>query len=247
MIKMNYEYNNVSGTPTLVFLHGWGLSGSSFDGIIGRLQCNCSTLKIDLLGFGDSDKAYDYFDTYEYAYTVYLLLKQLDVNRVILVGHSFGGRLCILLSSVFDIDVKGLVLASSAGINKFSLIKYLKIKKYKVLKWLVSKGLLFNKNLSGYGSRDFRNLDKEMRCVFIRVVNQDLKKFARKIECKNTYLVWDKNDKETEYWICKKLHKNICNSRVVLYKSGGHFVAFKNANKFSKLIDDLCVDINNIL
>lgn len=246
MLKICYEYKSKLGTPTIVFLHGWGMSGSSFDGIINRIVGECSVLKIDLYGFGQSQEPLDYFDTHEYAYQIFLLLKYLKIDNVILVGHSFGGRLGILLSSMYDINISGLILTSSAGLNRFSLKKYLKVKRYKFVKYLVAKKLINVKYLNGFGSTDYMNARGNLRDVFTRVVNQDLRKFVSKIKVKNVMLVWDKKDKETPYWICKKLHRKIQNSKVVLYRMGGHFVAFKNQNKFASVINDLINEISDV-
>ena len=76
MLKINYYYKNNGSQKTIVFLHGWGLSGNSFGGIINNLP-SVSILKIDLYGFGKSQMPKNYFDTYEYSYQIFLLLKKL--------------------------------------------------------------------------------------------------------------------------------------------------------------------------
>ena len=121
MLKLNYDYVNRNTPMTYVFLHGWGCSKNYWNKVIAKLN-EVSILNIDLFGFGESEDPYDYFDTYEYAYQIFLLLKKLGINKIVLVGHSFGGRLSILLSSIFDVDVSVCVLTSSAGLNKFNLL-----------------------------------------------------------------------------------------------------------------------------
>ncbi len=234
---MYYEFNNVGSRVTIVYLHGWGLSGNSFDKILSYIG-DVSYVKLDLLGFGRSSEPEEYFDVYEYAYQIFLLLKKLGIKNIVFVGHSFGGRLAIILSSVFDIDVKNMVLTSSAGLIGFNLIRWLKIKIFKFKKSLVNLGILNKKNLIKSGSKDYLNASKIMRKVLVKVVNQDLTFLLKNINVK-VYLVWDKKDKETPLWICKKLNKNILNADTIFYKTGGHFVAFKNANKFAKLIKNI--------
>lgn len=239
MLKINYEHKNYKDTPTIVFLHGWGLSGSFFDGIESKLNSDVSVLKIDLPGFGLSEMPLEYFDTYEYAYQVFLLLNRLRVDNVILVGHSFGGRLSILLSSIYNINICGMILTSSAGLNRFNLIKYLKIKIYKFAKKNLRKGNAGKLILRKFASVDYLRADGNLRNVFVRVVNQDLRNFAKMIKSIPVMLVWDRRDKETRFWICKKLHKLINGSKVILFRGGGHFVAFKNQYKFASVIRDI--------
>ena len=147
MIKMNYEYVNNNSGITVVFLHGWGLNGDSFNKIISGLNGNFSILKVDLPGFGRSQNAKDYFDTHEYAYQIFLLLNKINIKNIILVGHSFGGRLAILLTSIYNINVSNLILTSSAGINRFDIKKWMKVKWFKFIKLLTKIKLIKEEKL----------------------------------------------------------------------------------------------------
>ena len=236
--KLSYKFIDNSSQEVVVFLHGWGLSGDSFGKIISRLDNGKSILVVDLFGFGSSPQPQNYFDTYEYAYQIFLLIKKLCLRKIILVGHSFGGRLSILLSSIFNVNVKVLVLCACAGLNRFSFVKWLKIKKYKIVKWCVNKKIINVSVLQKYGSVDYLKSNHIMRGVLKRVVNQDLRKWIHQInsECK---LVWDVRDKETPYWICKKIYRTLKSVSVVKYAFGGHFAIFCNIDKFSNLINKL--------
>ena len=240
MINLHYEFNNIGSNSVVVFLHGWGLNGNSFDPIISRLK-NSSYVKIDFYGFGQSDEPKEYFDAYEYAYQIFLLLKKLEIEEVVLVGHSFGGRIAILLSSVFQIQVKNLVLTSSAGVNKFNIKTWIKIRWYKILKLLNKFKIVSDKKINNCGSVDYKNASIVMRKILIKVVNQDLKYLLKNI-LSNTLLVWDKKDKDTPYYICKTLRSYIKDTSVILYKTGGHFAAFYNVNKFSLELNKIIVN-----
>ena len=237
MKDIYYKYFKCGSEKTVVFLHGWGMCGDCFLNIASKLD-NANWMTIDLMGFGKSKLTEDYFDAYEYAYQIFLLLKRMSIGNIILVGHSFGGRLSILLSSVFDLDVRGLVLTSSAGLNRFELIKWLRVKTYKTLKCLAKHNLVNKRVLNKFGSNDYRAASGELQRVLLRVVNQDLGMWLKLINCK-TKLVWDKKDTETKFWICKRLNKNIKNSSIVVFKTGEHFTAFKNPYKFAEIINNL--------
>lgn len=237
MLKINYNYLN-RGDKTIVFLHGWGMQGNCFDRIISLIDKNFSIIKVDLPGFGKSEKPKTYFDTHEYAYQIFLLLNKIKVKDIILVGHSFGGRLAIILASVYGVKISNLVLTSSAGLNRFYLSKWLKVKFFKLCRKLVKCKVLSKKYLDKFGSRDYKVLDGNMKSVMSRVVNQDLTCFVKKINVRS-YLVWDKRDKETPYWICKKINKIINSSEKILYRVGGHFAVFKNSVKFASFINGL--------
>jgi len=235
MIKnLNYEIRGFK-KPAIVFLHGWGLNGDSFNKVIENIPEDQMMIKLDFFSFGKSDCVEEYFDTYEYAYHVFLLLKKLELDEIVLVGHSFGGRVSLILMSVFDIKVHSAILTSSAGLNRFSLTKYLKIKFYKLTKFLVNKKILPSKVLNKFGSDDYKNLDNHLRVVFVRIVNQDLKFLLGKIK-NGVVLVWDKKDDITPYWICKKLHNSLINSNIFIFNNGKHFTFLYNIKKFSNII-----------
>lgn len=239
-MKLNLDYNLIKNNnkTCMVFLHGWGMNKNCFEKIISNIERDYQILSLDFFGFGESSEPSQYFDTYEYAYHIFVLLKELNIEKVILVGHSFGGRIAIVLSSVFDMEVEHLILTSSAGIITFDLCKLIKVINYKFKKLLVRYKLLSYTYLQKQGSKDYKNCSANLKSVFVKVVNQDLQKHLSKISAK-TELVWDKKDKETPYKYCKILNKNIKNSEVKLFDTGGHFVFLYNISKFSKIINNL--------
>ena len=87
--------------PALVYLHGLGSSSSSFFPRCARhteLRDHRSIL-IDLLGYGYSDRPEDYsYSMEEQAETVALLFEFLKLKDNVLIGHSMGGSIAILLA-----------------------------------------------------------------------------------------------------------------------------------------------------
>lgn len=238
-LHLEYKFNRIYKSDIcIVFLHGWGMNKEIFDSIIAKMENPCDILTLDFFGFGMSSEPKKYFDTYEYAYHIFVLLKKLNIKKIILVGHSFGGRISLLLSSLFDVDIYAQILTSSAGINTLSIKKKINIFRYKFCKTLVKRRLLNPKYLDKFGSSDYKKCNANLRSVFVKVVNEDLKKYLKKISAQ-TILVWDKKDDTTPYKIAKILHKNILNSNMVLFQNGGHFTFLYNIDKFSKIINGI--------
>ena len=237
---MNYEYKNNQSDNVLVFLHGWGCNKDYWNNIINALGDSCSYIKLDLYGFGDAKTPEDYFDTYEYAYRVFLVLKELGIDKIVLIGHSFGGRLSILLSSVFGLSIRHVVLTAAAGLNRFSFLKWLKIKNYKFCKFLVKHKVVSGRILKRFGSRDYQHAKDLLKHVLLKVVVQDLSFCLVKIYSP-VVLYWGLKDKDTPFWMCKKFKNSIRQHvQVCLNKSAGHFVAFENYRKFATILLDLC-------
>ncbi len=221
-------YKRHIGSPAVILLHGWGGTHALMDSLFDSLaKAGADVISIDLPGFGQSPVPPAHFGIDDYAHTIRLFIKELGLNNVTIVGHSFGGRIAILLGA--DSEIKSLVLVSSAGIKpRFSLKKKIAVLKYKRAK---KKG----KDLSAFGSKDYQALSGEMRAIFVRVINRHLNKDVKKIKVP-TLLIWGKNDTETPLYMAKKIKKRIKDCGLVLL-SGGHFAYLENANQFSQIIN----------
>jgi pimeloyl-ACP methyl ester carboxylesterase len=102
--------------PPLVLLHGIAASIYSWRYLIPALTTDHDVLAIDLPGFGGSDQPPDL--SWElYARVVPALLQRLDVERPILIGHSMGGAVAVMLAAPHPERFSGLVLIDSAGYN----------------------------------------------------------------------------------------------------------------------------------
>ena len=78
----------------IIFLHGWGGSIDSFRGVFDVFSKKYRCTAVDFYGFGASElpRALNLSD---YADGVRELIELYSMRDVILVGHSFGGRVAI--------------------------------------------------------------------------------------------------------------------------------------------------------
>jgi pimeloyl-ACP methyl ester carboxylesterase len=195
----------------------------------------CNVINIDQPGFGSSPPPPQPFSTDDYADCVGEIIQSLSLCSVTVVGHSFGGRIAILLATLCK-EVKQLVLVSSAGIKpRFSLKKKIRIWRYKRAK---KKG----KDTAKYGSIDYLSLNGEMKETFVRVVNRHLDKELSKIHVP-TLIVWGDEDKETPMYMAKKLKRKIEDSGLVVFH-GGHFAYLENNIKFNLIIKNFVLGGN---
>ena len=188
-MKINYKLIG-EGKETVLFLHGWGANLNSFLFCENALKNNYKLLLVDFPGFGESEKLNNVFSVFDYALEIFKLLTKLEINNVNIVCHSFGGRVAMLLSTIFNLKVNKLVLIDAAGIKpRFNLKTKLKIFNYKLKKFL-NKFKFINFNLNSYGSEDYKKLSAIEKQTFIKVVdfNEDTKKISlsiKAIELKN--------------------------------------------------------------
>ncbi len=111
------RYQDLPGTqPPLVILHGLGCASSfEYPAVMSSpALCGRRALLIDLLGAGYSDKPLD-FDYSVEAHAAYLneMLRSLDLDNIILFGHSLGGAVAICLTGLLKERLSNLILSES--------------------------------------------------------------------------------------------------------------------------------------
>ena len=106
-----------SGTP-VVLLHGLLDSSEGWHSVAGRSERPC--FAIDLPGFGGSTcPPYDRIG--RYARDVGQALDVLELDRYVLVGHSFGGAVATALCEQRPDEVAGLLLIAPVGYGRIGL------------------------------------------------------------------------------------------------------------------------------
>ena len=133
--KIFYRYINRNTDIVNVYLHGWGANYQSL--YFCKDNFSNSALFIDFPPFGKSDKDIKGWTIFSYTTMVISLCEHLNIHKVNLIGHSFGGRVSILFSCFCKSRVKKLVLVDSAGLKpKRKLSYYIKVSNYKIRKKL---------------------------------------------------------------------------------------------------------------
>lgn len=237
-IEVNFRYRfNDNKDKVVLLLHGWGGSLNSFRGLENFLvQNNYSVINLDFPGFGNSDLPGDDFTLDDYEKIIVEMLEYLHLEKVNVVAHSFGGRVALLLASSTNY-VDKLVLVDSAGIKpKFSITKFFRQKRYKFLKFLAKKGII-KRDLSNFGSEDYRALPDQLKPVFVRIVSRDLTECLGKIKCP-TLIIWGEKDTSTPLYMARKMNKKIADSGLVVFKNAGHFSYLDNHDDFLIIVDN---------
>lgn len=107
------------GERTLVLIHGLGSSMPAWKNNVAALAAQHRVVTIDLPGYGKSSKGnYDYSMAF-FAKAVRGVVRELQLENVVLVGHSMGGQIAITYALEYPQDVQALVLSSPAGLERF--------------------------------------------------------------------------------------------------------------------------------
>lgn len=102
-------------TPSVIFIAGLGDSHETWKKVQDRISDDTSTLSYDRAGIGRSQDVAVPRTCYDLVEELSELVQALDVEKpFILVGHSFGGLVARLYTSLYPLDICGMVLVDAA-------------------------------------------------------------------------------------------------------------------------------------
>ncbi len=241
--NINLHYQVCGEGHPLILLHGWGCDVNIFNLVQQDLENKFKVYTIDFPGFGQSDPPAEIWGIEDYTRCLEEFTTRLSITNPILLGHSFGGRVSILYGS--RNAVKKIILVDAAGIKpKRTLKYYIKVYPYKWAKKLMPI-LIGHQTAQRYldryrqkvGSSDYKNLSGTMRGTFIKVVNEDLKKFMPSIQAP-TLLIWGELDTATPLKDAKIMNKLIPDSGLVVLKGCGHYSFLDNYYDFIIILNN---------
>lgn len=89
---VNIAYRSCgSKDTTLLFVHGWSIDQSYWTAQVDALCEDYKVVTMDLPGFGMSGKERDSWKIEDYGRDVAAVMNQLELQNVVLIGHSMGG------------------------------------------------------------------------------------------------------------------------------------------------------------
>lgn len=221
-----YYDNEKTDAPVILFVHGWGADKDNLRAIYDKLMSQYRIISIDLPGFGESTPPDHVINSLEFMEIVHKFIVKMGLTEISYVGHSFGGKVGILLSATYPDLVRNLILIDSAGLKpRHNLVWYCKVYSYKCAKFFIKNILRNEKKLEELknksGSADYRNAGK-MRNIMVTVVNEDWSEMLPKIKAP-TFLYWGEKDKDTPVWMAHKMNKLIADSGLFIVPNAGHF------------------------
>lgn len=232
-ILLSYYFAGKKGEKTILFLHGWRSESLLWEGtMLALANEGFSLYALDLPGFGYSEYPEETFGVSEYADIVKKFILKFDLAPVVLVGHSFGGRISIKLAAQDPELVSKIVLVDSAGFVDTSAAKKIKGGIAKILKPVFKiPGLKAIKpklyNLMGVG--DYL-ATPQLTSSYIKIIKEDLSADMSKID-KPTLIFWGDKDKTTPVSYAKRMNNLIPNSSLEIV-SGGHFSFLDSPTQF---------------
>lgn len=222
--------------PVALLLHGWNgdyKTVMSLKEVLPRHRI----IAPDLPGFGGSQPPKEAWGVDGYAKMVLGLLDKLSVDKVdILVGHSFGGRICIELVGSGQLDPRRLILLGSHGLPEERKISSQVIGLASNLSKILPPQL---RSAVGkrWRSEDYRQATGIMAPIFLKVIAQDATEAASAIKAK-TLLVYGDDDDTTPPAMGYRFHDLIKGSQMEVVKDAKHYVHLDQPERVNQLIEE---------
>lgn len=219
----------------ILILHGWTYSTEKWEPFIDALKdqgFDTELLKIP----GLTEKLDAVWDMDNY---VQWLNHKIGNDKVILLGHSNGGRIILAFALKYPEKIKQIILLDSAGIYHNELPIRLKRFVFKTIarfgrKITASQSL--RKALYKLSREsDYENASPIVRETMVKMINFDISNFLNTIKVP-TLIIWGENDKATPLSDGKIMHQLISNSKLEIIQDARHSPQFTHADEVLKII-----------
>jgi pimeloyl-ACP methyl ester carboxylesterase len=236
-LRVFYESSG-SGKPVLL-LHGWGADSGSLRPIFDALKKSAGihVYALDFPGFGLSDVPNGGWEVSDFVSVVLDFMNQLQLEKIDIVAHSFGGRVSIKLAVEHPERIERLVLVGSAGIRPRLPVSVriwapiartlgaLTRRLPSSLSGTLRERVLLRMGLAEYARTGVR------RETYKKVVNEDLRRYLPAVKCP-TLLIWGDLDTETPLRDGQMMASLIPHAHLEVLQGTGHWCFLEDFTAF---------------
>jgi len=258
-------YRQGGAGPVLLLLHGIAGSSRTWIPAMQLLAKDFTVLAPDFLGHGRSAKPLGDYSLGNHASAMRDLLHLLDIERVTVVGQSFGGGVAMQFAYQFPEQCERLVLVDAGGlgreVNVILRLITLPLAEYvlpvvfpgfvrdwgdPIARLLGSVGI--RSAAAGEIWRSYRSLtEAENRRAFVRTMRAVIDPGGQSVSAIDrlylaahmpTLIVWGDHDRLIPLAHAYRAHEAIPNSRLEVIPGAGHFPHVEQPGRFVEILVD---------
>ncbi|MEZ5427410.1 MAG: alpha/beta hydrolase [Pyrinomonadaceae bacterium] len=263
---VHYQEFGDPSRPTLILIHGYTASTHVWRTVAPMLaEMDFHVIAVDLLGFGYSDKPawFDYTIDSQ-ARMVMRLMNVLGIGQATLVGSSYGGAVASILTLDYPERVSKLVLVSAVCNDEAKNNPLLRLATVPGVGEVLAPFLLDSKALLKYRMNETfapenkhlvtqERVDSVHRPLSAADAHHSVLKSARRWRAgrvqrdahlidQPTLLIWGEDDSVIPIHNGFKLHREILNSRFVVFRQCGHIPSEEAPDNFVEIVTAFCRD-----
>jgi pimeloyl-ACP methyl ester carboxylesterase len=261
-----FSYLDSGKGPALLFIHGLTGSQRNWAHLVDALDHDHRVLAPDLFGHGASAKVIGDYSLGAHAATLRDLLDMLGIDRVTLIGHSFGGGIAMQFSYLFPERVERLVLVDSGGMGRdvSALLRAATLPGAELVLPVITSSWVRGRveaaarilTRGGWQAspetteiwRGFTSLaDTDTRRAFLATTRAVIDPGGQTVTAHDhlpmaiqipTLVVWGTKDRMIPAWHATTAHQAIAGSRVELFVGAGHFPHLDDPERFAEVLSD---------
>jgi len=262
-LKLSYLIHG-TGFP-VIFIHGYGAKKEIWRTQVEDISKEFQTITFDLRGTGESDRPNIPYTMNMLAEDVKGLMNFIGVEKVHLIGRSFGGMIAqhfvlkypekveklILIATNFGrTETDWVEIAKKGRLEEIETIKHDPLKAFKQKsRWVFH--VKFRKEMEANPSKKFFNIFSMEDLIRESTINpsrsQDIINQAEAMkthytlerlhEIKNkTLLIAASHDRQTPVTVMTEMRKRIPNSELKVINEAGHFMTLSRASEVNEII-----------
>jgi len=214
-----------TGRPRVLALHGWGRSHHDFDAVLAPAGGGppFAAIALDLPGFGATPPPPAAWGAGDFARAVAPVLDDME-PPVVVLGHSFGGRVAVHLAAGFP-DQVGALVVSGAPLLPAPRRRPRPVPAFRLTRRLHRLHLVSDARMERarrrYGSADYRAARGVMRDVLVRAVGERDDEQLAQLRCPTT-LVWGDDDSAAPLAVARTVAATVADCRLVVCPGAGH-------------------------
>jgi pimeloyl-ACP methyl ester carboxylesterase len=258
-------YRRGGAGPVLLLLHGIGDSSRTWIPAMRLLQRSYTVLAPDLPGHGNSSNPLGDYSLGSHASSMRDLLHLLSIERVTVVGQSFGGGVAMQFAYQFPSLCERLVLVDAGGLGR-EVTWILRLATVPAAEYVMP--VLFPAFMRRWGDpvarilrdwgidnpraaevwRSYRSLtDPGNRAAFVRTARAVIDPRGQSVSAVNrlylvaqmpTLIVWGGQDKIIPLVHAFQAHEAIPNSRLEVMEGAGHYPHVEDPARFASILED---------
>jgi len=222
----------------ILILHWWGWKSDSWVKVAELLSKKWFRVIVPDLPWFWKTEITKIYNLSDYAQVIEEFCKKLNLENIILWGHSNWWAISITLENREKIDIDRLVLNNSAGIRNDKK----RTKKRKMLNFVI-KNLKFLKKIFIFKKiriifykiiwwHDYLNAEKSpfLKQTYLNMISSDLQEKIKKIQ-KDTLIIWWEKDTYTPLSDWHFMRNNIANSKMIVLDNETHGIHIKNPER----------------
>jgi pimeloyl-ACP methyl ester carboxylesterase len=217
----NTHYLKAGSGPPVVLLHGGASDSRDWLPTMATLSQRFAFYAPDLLGFGWSERNEKGYYLSDFRDFLLGFIDAMKLEKPALVGHSFGGRVCLDVALKRQEQISKLVIADTSGLGRMSWPGSALFTFFWALRKVMNRPQPFPRFLSKEGD-DYNNVSDET----LRGLTTP------------TLIVWKRHDPYMPLKIARRAERLIAGSRLVVLPGYGHAPNKQDREEFNKILVD---------